>query len=166
MRKFLKTGSSCESPANQYCLGGLPALDFTNLTFRERASLLFERIRNEFHEMLGRTLARVPTSHRVDYVTPRLGECFGVSGEKYLYAKEFGLEVSPYKTEDRWTFLGFVWGGTNQLRHARDWTALIENGIRQNGIFGIRLKDGRLPLEILGPTNQCAIIRDTKGLGL
>ena len=149
---------------NQYCLGGRPALDLTILASCERASLRFEKIRYEVHEMLGRTLVRVPTSPRVDYVTPRLGECFYVSGEKYLYAKEFGLEVSPYKTEDSSAFLGFVWGGTNQLRHARDRAALIEDGIRQNGIFGIRLNQGQLPMQILGPTNQCAIIRDTKGL--
>jgi hypothetical protein len=167
LAEILRSGKN-ETPkgwqTNKYCLGGRPAQDLIILAPRERASLLFESIRYKVHEMLGRTLARVPTSPRVDYVTPRLGECFGVSGEKYLYAKEFGLEVSPYKTEDDWKFLGFVWGGTNQLRHARDWTALIENGIRQNGIFGIRPNDGQLPIEILGPTNQCAIIRDTKGL--
>jgi hypothetical protein len=103
-------------------------------------------------------------------VTPRLGECFQISGEKYLLAKEFVWEVSPPPVQGSdWTFLGFVWGNTNQVRHAREIVALTEEGILKSGIFGMRLKwslpqqHGVMTIEYL-PTNQCAIIRDVTGL--
>jgi hypothetical protein len=102
-------------------------------------------------------------------MTPRLGECFQVSGERYLLAKEFIWEVSPPQGRDsNWTFLWFVWGGTNQPRHARDLVALTEEGMLKSGIFGMRMKwsrpqqQGVMTREYF-PTNQCAIIRDVEG---
>jgi hypothetical protein len=85
-------------------------------------------------------------------------------------AKEFIWEVSPPSGQGSdWTFLYFIWGGTNQLRHARDVVALTEQGILKSGIFGMRVKwslpqqGGVTTIEYL-PTNQCAVIRDVKGL--
>jgi hypothetical protein len=103
-------------------------------------SHLVEEIRYRVHEDLGRTLCRVPNPPRCDYVTPRLGECFQISGEKYLLAKEFVWEVSPPEQGSDWTFLCFVWGKTNQVRHAREIVALTEEGILRSGIFGMRMK--------------------------
>jgi hypothetical protein len=119
-------------------------------------------MRYEAQELAGQNLHKVPNPPDVDYVTPRLGECYDTSGEKYLYAKELGWE-------NGFSFLGFVWGGTNQPQHARDRITLIEDGIRKNGIFGMRLgwsspkRLGPPTIEYF-PTNQCAIVRDTKGL--
>ncbi len=129
-----------------------------------------EQIRYTMHEVFGPTLCRAPNPPRCDFVTPRLGECFQVSGEKYALAKEFVWEVSPPSEPDAdWTFLGFVWGGTNQPRHARDLVALTEEGMLKSGIFMMRMKwsrpqqQGTLTREFF-PTNQCAIIRDVAGL--
>lgn len=133
-------------------------------------SLLVEGIRYRAHEALGWTLCRVPNPPRCDFVTPRLGECFQITGEKYLLAKEFVWEVSqPPGQNSDWTFLCFVWGGTNQVRHAREVAALTEEGILKSGIFAMRMKwslpqqRGVMTPEYL-PTNQCAVIRDVKGL--
>jgi hypothetical protein len=132
--------------------------------------LILERIRYEAHELTGQTLNTAPSQPVVDYITPRLGECFDTSGEKYLYAKEFGWEVNTARSkENEFAFLGFVWGGTNQPQNARDRITLIEDGIRKNGIFGMRLgwsspkRLGAPTIEYF-PTNQCAIVRDTKAL--
>lgn len=167
LAQILRSGKN-ETPkgwhTNQNYYGDQPPPKMTvKWTAGERMWLLFQRIRYGAHEMLGRSLVRAPNSPVVDYVTPRLNECFDTSGEKYLYARELGWEG---RREDETRFLGFVWGGTNRLRHARDRIPLIENGIRQNGIFGMRLTLGTARgamFEYL-PTNQCAVIRDTKGL--
>ncbi len=103
---------------NRYCLGGLPPV---YLDARERTKLVLERMRYEAHELAGQNLHKVPNPPDVDYVTPRLGECYDTSGEKYLYAKELGCE-------NGFSLLGFVWGGTNQVRHAQDRITLIEDG--------------------------------------
>jgi hypothetical protein len=71
--------------------------------------------------------------------------------------------------DSEFTFLWFVWGGTNQPRHARDLVALTEEGILKNGIFGMRMKWSRPQQQGVitrdyFPTNQCAVIRDVKGL--
>ena len=149
---------------NIYCRGDMPRPSGRS------PSYFMEAIRYRVHEALGRTLCRVPNPPRCDFVTPRLGECFQISGEKYLLAKEFGWEVSPPPgPESDWTFLCFVWGDTNQLRHAREVVALTEEGILKSGIFGMRMKwslpqqQGVMTKEYL-PTNQCAVIRDLKGL--
>jgi hypothetical protein len=55
------------------------------------------------------------------------------------------------------------------LRHAREVVALTEQGILKSGIFGMRMKwslpqqQGVMTKEYLS-TNQCAVIRDVKGL--
>lgn len=126
--------------------------------------------RHWLHEVRGQTLWRAPNPPAGDFLTPRLGECFQASGEKYLLAKEFVWEVSsPVQQNSEFTFLYFVWGGTNKLRHARDVVGFIEDGILKSGISGIRFK-WSLPqqrgvrIQEYLPTNQCAVIRDVKGL--
>jgi hypothetical protein len=135
-----------------------------------RAPAGWEAIRYWAHEAFGRTLCRAPNPPRGDFVSPRLGECFQVSGERYLLAKEFVWEVSPpLEQGSDLTFLYFVWGGTNQPKHAQDVVALTEEGILKSGIFGMRMKwslpqqHGVRTIEYLS-TNQCAVIRDVKGL--
>lgn len=57
-------------------------------------------------------------------------------------------------------------GGTNEVRHARDGIAAIEEGIVKDGVYVYRLKlqpRGRVLTEAF-LTNQCAVIRDTKGI--
>lgn len=128
-------------------------------------------IQDFIQEMRGLTLATAPGSPAVDYVTPRLGECFQTSREKYLMARELVWEVGlPAEKGAEYTFLGFVWGGTNQLRHARDRIAVIENGLLTSGIFGMRMtwalpqQRGAMTIQYLPPANRCAVIRDVKGL--
>jgi hypothetical protein len=140
------------------------------LRMRLDPAVLREEIRYRVHEVFGPTLCRAPNTPTCDFVTPRLGECFQVSGERYLLAKEFIWEVGfPTGQDSRFTFLWFVWGGTNQPRHARDRVALTEEGILKSGIFGMRMKwsrpqqQGVMTREYF-PTNQCAIIRDAPGL--
>jgi hypothetical protein len=139
-------------------------------TFHDRTQFAVDKLQYQIHEWLGQSLARVPNQPTVDYVTPRLGECFDTSGEKYWLAKEFHWEVDrPSLQGSKFAFLGFNWGGTNQPRHARDRIVLIEEGIVNHGIFGIHLKwslpeqRGVRTMEHF-PTNQCAIIRDTRGV--
>jgi hypothetical protein len=133
-------------------------------------STFLEGIRYGIHEALGRTLYKVPNPPRCDYLTPRLGECHQASGEKYLLAKELVWEVAPPPAPGSdFTFLCFVWGGTNRLRHARDIVAVTEDGILKSGIFGMRWKwslpqqRGVKTTEYIS-TNQCAVIRDVRGL--
>ncbi len=152
---------------NIYCQGTRPTI---TMDVGDRARLFLERTRYAIHELLGQSLVRMPSPPIVDYLTPRLGECFDTSGEKYLLAKEFMWEVGtrPERGSD-FTFLGFVWGGTNQLRHARDRIPLIEDGIVRNGVFGLHLswslpeRRGVTTIDNL-QTNRCAVIRDTQGL--
>jgi hypothetical protein len=120
--------------------------------------------------MLGRSLYRAPNPPVVDCVTPRLGESFDTSGEKYILAKEFGCEVGTTPRRDsEFEYLVFVWGGTNQPRNARDRIALIEDGIRKSGVFRMHTSwslphyHGVRTIEY-SQTNQCAVIRDAKGL--
>jgi hypothetical protein len=133
---------------------------------------IVEAFRFRIHEVCGRTLCTAPNRPTCDFVTPRLEECFQVTDERYLLAKEFVWEVdlpAAQNEDSQWTFLFFIWGGTNQLRHARDRIAVMENGILKDGIFGMRLKwslphqSGVTTREYL-TTNRCAIIRDVKGL--
>jgi hypothetical protein len=152
---------------NIYGQGGQP-IQFA--TFRDRAQFAVYKLQYQIHEWLGRSLARVPSQPTVDYVTPRLGECFDTSGEKYWLAKEFHWEVDrPRLQSPEFAFLAFVWGGTNQLRHDRERVSLIEDGIVNHGIFGIRLtwslpaQHGVRTTEYF-PTNRCAIIRDIPGM--
>jgi hypothetical protein len=140
------------------------------LTFRDRLQSAANKLSYHIHDWLGRSLARIPSQPVVDYVTPRLGECFDTSGERYWLAKEFHWEVdSPEVQSPEFAFLGFVWGGTNQLRHARERIVLIEDGIVQSGIFGVHLKysepglRGARTIEYF-PTNRCAVVRDTRGV--
>jgi hypothetical protein len=135
----------------------------------DQAMSVVDRILYGTHEMLGRSLCKAPNPPVVDFVTPRLGECFQTSGEKYLLAKEIYWEVSdPPQQQPGYesTFLSFVWGGTNQPRNVRDRVVLIEDGILKNGIFGMRLVLGGPrdePPEYFR-TNRCAVIRDRRGL--
>jgi len=159
-----KSGPPKGWSTNIYCQGS------SGMRFNRDLSGLVERIRYGVHEVSGRTLYRAPNPPRPDYVTPRLGECYQISGEKYLLAKEFVWEVDqPEGQRPDFTFLGFVWGATNQLRRARDIVSVTEDGILKDGIFGKRLKwslpqqRGVMSTEYL-PTNRCAIIRDVKGL--
>jgi hypothetical protein len=161
LAEALHNGSS-ESPkgwhTNVYCQEGRPAVA---VGLVNQAMLVVDRILYGTHEMLGRSLCKAPNPPVVDFVTPRLGECFQTSGEKYLLAKEIYWEVSdPPQQQPGYesTFLSFVWGGTNQPRNARDRVVLIEDGILKNGIFGMRLAPEYFR------TNRCVVIRDTRRL--
>lgn len=132
------------------------------------AQVLVAQARAGMYELAGRTLDRAPGSPTVDHLLPRLSECSVVSGEKYLLAKEFVRQAgnrAPTIADS--VFLGFVWGGTNQLRHARDRITLIEDGILKHGVFEFRLNVSPGTMGSVAdyfPTNRCVIIRDTKGL--
>ena len=137
---------------------------------RDRVEFEAQRVRYEVHEILGKSLTSVPNAPTLDYLEPRLGECFHTSGEVYLIAKEFFEEDRGSTNQGPdWTFLGFVYGGTAQPRHARDRIAMIEDGIVGNGVIAFRLKwsssgqRGAPQVERLR-TNQCALVRDTKGM--
>lgn len=152
---------------NIYCRGRKPAL---NLNLTDRTRLFFEGVRGQVHECLGTTLWQGPSQRIVETLTPRLGECFQASGEIYLVAKEFGWEVDkPVEQGSDFIYLCFVFGGTNQLRHARDWVTVVEEGIARDGLLGRRLQwslpnhRGKMTAEFLS-TNQCAVIHDTPGL--
>jgi len=174
LAEVLHNGSN-ESPkgwyTNVYCQEGRPAVAVGLI---DQAKLMLESILYGTHEMLGRSLCKAPNLPVVDFVTPRLGECFQTSGEKYLLAKEFNWEFywevrGPPQQQPGYesTFLSFVWGGTNQPRHARDRVALIEDGILKHGIFGMPLALGsqqEVKTSEYFRTNRCAVIRDTKGL--
>jgi hypothetical protein len=135
------------------------------LGFHLRTQILFEGVRTEICDVLGQTLYRAPNPPRIEHLLPRLSECSEISGETYLLAKELVWQIynpGPPKTDS--TFLGFIWGGTNQPRSAMDWTRLIEDGILRNGVFGMRLNLSSGKVLEYSCTNRCAIVRDTKGL--
>jgi hypothetical protein len=163
-----KAGTPLGWETNLYCL--TPHRWPESVGLGERLGYLKERFRERLHEMAGSTLHRAPGRPIVDFVDSRLGECFDVSGEKYLLAKEFKRDLwPPAQPGLDFRYLGFIWGGTNHLRHARDRIQLIERSMVQNGIFGLRLNDPvshhRLGLTTdYFRTNRCAIVRDQPGV--
>jgi hypothetical protein len=117
------------------------------------------------YDLLGKTLERAPSRPTVDHLLPRLSECSDVSRERYLLAKELVWQVgNPPPALAGSTFLGFMWGGTNQLRHARDRITLIEDGLLKRGVFGLQLNMSSGTVAGYFLTNRCVIVRDTKGL--
>jgi len=103
-----------------------------------------------------------------------LAECSNYSAETYLLAKElFPKELFPEDYSDGWPYregnLGFIYGGVGGVRRTRDCIALKEAGLVKNGVVvwrKIKPAPTQLGAYLTEPflTNQCAIIRDTRGI--
>ena len=144
---------------NFYCLPSQPR---PSLGLKEDAKFILREAGGKIHEWRGQTLLRAPQLPTTDCLTPRLGECHQNSGEIYLLAVELDTERS---VRGGMIDLCFVWGAPNQLRHAREWNAMIEHGIC-NGVFERELDftPKQRPSETWGrTTNLCAIVRDQPG---
>ena len=127
-----------------------------------------QNLHYRIRELQGRSMMRIPNPPRSEYLPARLSECSQISGEQYLLAGELFSEPTP-SDQPFDHMLGFWYGGTNEVRYARDWISAVERGIALNGIFEYRIRlppphqRGKPSTECF-PTNSCAIIRDSKGI--
>lgn len=126
-------------------------------------------IRYKLDNLLGRCREGVPNPPIDVDLRSNLAACSGHSGEIYLLAREFlPARYSDTLLWDEFS-LGYRYGGTNRVRSIRDWVAINEAGIVENGVVAWRRKDN-VPMvegaELMEPyrTNQCAVIRDTRGV--
>jgi len=143
---------------------------FSPFTIRQglRHGVFTVVVRFKIQELLGRSSMGVPNPAREVDMRANLADCSSHSGETYLLARE----LFPEGYSDNWPSLdfnlGYVYGGSNRVRHVRDWIALNEVGLVRNGVISYRKKQP-LPtaigeaLEEPFATNWCAIIRDAKG---
>lgn len=125
--------------------------------------------RFEMKQLLGRCPMVIPNPARDLDLRYNLADCSRYSGETYLLAKE----LFPDGYADSWPHLDFnlayQCGGTNQPRRLRDWIAANEAALVRNGVIGLRKKNPlptAMGVDLNEPfiTNQCAIIRDCKGI--
>ena len=138
---------------------------FTRYSLREQFTVW--RMKFLIQDFFGRGTMPVPNPPRGVELTMALADCSCHSGETYLLAKE--LIPVPYVYGSNGFCLGFMFGGTNQAKRVRDWALLHEEHIARNGVIANRDKQPKptalgVPQEEPFLTNQCAVIRDTKGV--
>ncbi|HUR46683.1 MAG TPA: hypothetical protein VMZ27_12470 [Candidatus Saccharimonadales bacterium] len=143
---------------------GWHVIRYTKYSLKEEFTL--RRLRFRIEDSLGQANMGVPNPARDIELTMALADCSSHTGENYLLAKE--LIPAPYIYGSNGFCLGFMFGGTNQAR-VRDWALLHEQQIARNGVISHRDKQPKptalgVPRQEPFLTNQCAVIRDTKGV--